>query len=82
MITRAMGGKLKTMQEMLARAIGPATAETLHGVARARKRDSFLPGAQRSLEKALHRVCGAPAADERLSFRPAARSRTATVGCR
>jgi hypothetical protein len=82
MRTRAMNGKLKTMQEMLARAIGPATTEALHGVTRAAKRDTFTPGAQRSLQKALHRVCSAPSADERLSFRPVARSRAVMVGCR
>ena len=82
MITRDLNGRFKTMQEMLAKAIGPASAETMHGVGRAPKRDSFLPGARRSLQQAFHRVCGAASADERLSFRAAARGRLATAGYR
>jgi hypothetical protein len=82
MISRAMNGRFKTMQEMLGRVIGPASGEALHGKPRACERNSFSPGAQRSLEKALHRACGAPVADERLSLRPAASSRLATVASR
>jgi hypothetical protein len=79
MIKRAMNGKLKTLQEVLVRAVGPAAADALQRVAHAPRRDNFLSGERRTLEKALHRVCGAPAADERLSLPPAGRSRAATV---
>ena len=83
MNTRAVNGKVKTLQEVLCRAIGPATAETTQQhAARAHKRDGFLLAGKRGLDKALHRVCGAPAAQERLSLRRIAKNRFATAGCR
>jgi hypothetical protein len=64
-----MNSKLKTMQEMLARAaIGPAAADSFVRNC-ARPRQTFVP-VEHCLEKALHRVC-APACDEKLPAPPA-----------
>jgi hypothetical protein len=75
-----MDRKLKTMQEMLAREIGPAAADALQRAVRARQRETLGCAERHGLEQELHRVCGAPTAEEILPQPPANWSRSPTFG--